>query len=101
MIPLSAAACYESAGNGRIIKNKSGAKTIRRGTKQMRAALTLAALIGLAGCLGGCSDTGPAMPARFSQLMRSYDNTLTPAQQKAAIAQLQEDQVKQEDAAKQ
>jgi hypothetical protein len=64
----------------------------------MRIAVSLAVLCCGAACLGGCSDsvaTGPM--AGISQLMRSYDHTLTPNQQKAAIAQLQQDQAKQAD----
>jgi len=51
--------------------------------------------------LGGCADTGPSGRSfkPFAALMRSDDQTLTKAERKAAITELQQDKTKQEQAA--
>jgi hypothetical protein len=50
--------------------------------------------------LGGCADslTAGQPLQRFTDLMKPYDKTLTKEQQKAAIAEMQNAQVKPEDA---
>ena len=52
--------------------------------------------------LAGCADTAPSERGfkPFATLMRSDDETLTKAEQKAAITELQQDKSKQEQAAK-
>jgi hypothetical protein len=50
--------------------------------------------------LGGCADSLTAdQNQHFSQLMKPYDKTLTKDQQKAAIEEMQSEQVKHVDAA--
>ncbi len=48
--------------------------------------------------LGGCADTAPSEHGfkPFAALMRSDDQTLTKAEQKAAITELQNDKSKQQ-----
>jgi len=49
--------------------------------------------------LGGCADTmsaGQPMK-RFTDLVRSYDQTLTTAEKKAAINELQQDKERQQE----
>jgi hypothetical protein len=48
--------------------------------------------------LGGCADrlpTGQPMK-RFTEMVRSYDKTLTKSEKKAAITELQEDKERQQ-----
>ncbi len=49
--------------------------------------------------LGGCADTmtGGQPMKRFTDLVRSYDQTLTKAEKKAAIAELQQDKERQQE----
>jgi len=58
------------------------------------AAFVIVVLSALA--LAGCSDslTGTQPPPNFAKSLNSYDKTLTPEQQKAAIADLQNAQAK-------
>jgi len=49
--------------------------------------------------LGGCADqlpTGQPMK-RFTELVRSYDKTLTKSEKNAAISELQEDKERQQE----
>jgi len=49
--------------------------------------------------LGGCADTmtdGQPMK-RFTDLVRSYDRTLTKSEKKAAITELQQDKQRQQE----
>jgi hypothetical protein len=61
------------------------------------AGLILIALLPLG--VGGCAESGPM--AKFTDLMKGYDKTLTKEQQKAAIADMESAQVKHEDEARQ
>jgi hypothetical protein len=61
------------------------------------AGLILIASLPLA--VGGCAESGPM--AKFTDLMKGYDKTLTKEQQKAAIADMESAQVKHEDEAHQ
>ncbi len=69
--------------------------------KAVRAVFPLTVVIFAGAALGGCSSAVSSIPtSRFSQLMRGYDNTLTPAQQKQAIAELKQDAKQADDDAK-
>jgi hypothetical protein len=83
--------------------------TVYQATKRMvgpvprllpkRAALmvfALAVLI-LAGCSDSLTSTAPS-PPNFATSSKALDKTLTPAQQKAAIAELQSEQAKRQGA---
>lgn len=58
------------------------------------AGLVFAALMALS--LGGCADslTAGKPLSRFTDLVRGYDKTMTKEEQKAAIAELQEEQAR-------
>ena len=60
-------------------------------------------ILGLLATLGlsGCADTAPSQRSfkPFAALMRSDDQTLTKAEQKAAITELQNDKKQQQQAA--
>lgn len=65
-----------------------------RNAKNRSIALLPAAIVAIA-CAGlaGCSESISSVSVpRFSELMRSYDDTLTPEQRKDAIAELQKEQ---------
>ena len=49
--------------------------------------------------LGGCADTmtGGQPMKRFTDLVRSYDRTLTKSEKKAAITELQQDKQRQQE----
>ena len=69
----------------------------------MTLRLLLSVVVGLTALgLAGCADTAPSERGfkPFATLMRSDDETLTKAEQKAAITELQQDKSKQEQAAK-
>ena len=56
--------------------------------------IALAILAGLAGSLAGCSDSlsNADTNQTFSNSIKSYDKTMTPAQRQAAISDLQKEQ---------
>lgn len=65
-----------------------------------RAALMLIACPAI--ILTGCSDaltTAPSSPPSFAASAKGYEHTLTPAQQKAAIADLEKEQARRRGAA--
>ena len=64
-----------------------------RSLRQAAQGASVLAILTLAGlALAGCSDSVSSLSTSpFSQLIRGYDNTLTPAQQKQAIDQLQQE----------
>jgi len=69
----------------------------------MTLRLLLSVVAGLTALgLAGCADTAPSEHGfkPFVTLMRNDDETLTKAEQKAAITELQQDKSKQEQAAK-
>jgi len=49
--------------------------------------------------LGGCAESMPNVKPlkRFGELIRSYDSTLTNAEKRAAITELQKDKERQEE----
>lgn len=74
---------------------KIGVVAIRR-HKAVSRLILAAAMVAAAAGLSGCSEALSSGPmTRFSTLMRGYDHTLTQEEQKAAIAELKEDQAKQ------
>ncbi|HZP08937.1 hypothetical protein [Methyloceanibacter sp.] len=87
-------------------KQKAIANRLARGTRHHRLPMTVRPVFLMLGLiaplwLGGCADTAPSdrVLKPFSALMRSDDQTLTKAEQKAAISELQDDKRKQETAA--
>jgi len=65
-----------------------------------RAALALIACPAI--ILGGCSDSltsVPSSPSSFADTAKGYEHTLTPAQRKAAIADLSSERAKRQAAA--
>jgi cell division protein FtsB len=62
-------------------------------TPRLLSALVLIACPAI--ILAGCSDSltsAPSSPASFAASSKGYEHTLTPAQQKAAIAELEKEQ---------
>ena len=49
--------------------------------------------------LGGCADQLPSMQPmkRFTELVRSYDDTLTDSEKKEVISELQKDKERQQE----
>ena len=64
----------------------------------LRSAYCLVALLPVL-FLGGCADSMPdAKPLkRFTDLVRGYDSTLTSAEKKAVISELQKDKERQQE----
>ncbi len=89
-------------------KQKAIANRLARELESNLAAMTVRSALLLLGLtaplwLGGCADTNPSdRPLKpFAALMRSDDQTLTKAEQKAAISELQNDKKQQQEAAAQ
>jgi hypothetical protein len=63
----------------------------------LRSACCLAALLPVL-VLGGCADSMPdgTRIKRFTDVIRSYDSTLTKSEKKAAISELQKEKERQE-----
>jgi hypothetical protein len=58
--------------------------------------LVIVAALGLAGCSDSLTGTGVQPSPDFASSLKGYDKTLTPDQQKAAIADLQTAQQKRQ-----
>ncbi|MFD0987304.1 hypothetical protein [Methyloligella solikamskensis] len=79
-------------GNKTVKSSELRRSEIRRSAKTL---LPFAIVAALAAGLSGCSESISSVSVpRFSELMRSYDDTLTAEEQKDAIADLQKDQAK-------